>query len=283
MLYLFGFFCLGTVICQLLVVLLTPALGADSRNLMLVTSVMQNVIAFGLPAWGVMRLTFAHPLDELGLYGKVRLLAFAGVIAGWLIGSAALNQIIDWNANMHLPEALSGLEARWRAMEDSAVKYTDILLSDSSWWGLISGIITIGFITGFGEEMLFRGGFMGIMLKHNVPHHVTIWVTAAVFSFFHFQMFGFVPRLLLGAWFGYLYWWSGSLWIPIFAHAFNNSLIVVVKWLELRGVSDFNIDRIGVETNGFPWPMVVSCVLFSLFIYYCRGWFEPEKNKSLKN
>ena len=45
--------------------------------------------------------------------------------------------------------------------------------------------------------------------------HLSVWISAALFSAIHMQFFGFVPRMLLGALFGYLVAYSGSLWPAI--------------------------------------------------------------------
>jgi membrane protease YdiL (CAAX protease family) len=55
-----------------------------------------------------------------------------------------------------------------------------------------------------------------------------IWICAAIFSAIHMQFLGFVPRLLLGAYFGYLLIWSGNIWLPIIAHFCNNAIAVLL-------------------------------------------------------
>ncbi|MDE7236909.1 MAG: CPBP family intramembrane metalloprotease, partial [Paramuribaculum sp.] len=62
-----------------------------------------------------------------------------------------------------------------------------------------------------------------------------VWIAANVFSLAHFDMSGFVPRLLLGACFGYGMLWSGSLWTAVACHALNNCMAVTAMWLEEGG------------------------------------------------
>ena len=56
---------------------------------------------------------------------------------------------------------------------------------------------------------------------------MAIWVTAFIFSAIHVQFYGFVPRMLMGAMFGYVLAWTGSLWVPIVMHFVNNGIAVV--------------------------------------------------------
>ena len=40
--------------------------------------------------------------------------------------------------------------------------------------------------------------------------------------------------MLLGAYFGYLLIWTGSLWAPVAAHMLNNMMFVLTAWLQVR-------------------------------------------------
>ena len=60
--------------------------------------------------------------------------------------------------------------------------------------------------------------------------HLSVWVSAALFSAIHMQFFGFLPRMLLGALFGYLVAYSGSLWPAIVGHFVNNAGVVIAAW-----------------------------------------------------
>jgi hypothetical protein len=54
-----------------------------------------------------------------------------------------------------------------------------------------------------------------------------ILVSAFLFSFFHFEFEGFLPRMFLGVLLGAAYWYSGSLWVPIVGHFFFNAVQIV--------------------------------------------------------
>ena len=49
-------------------------------------------------------------------------------------------------------------------------------------------------------------------------------LSSLLFSALHLQFYGFFPRFFLGVFFGYLFYWSGSLMYPVIAHALNNFL-----------------------------------------------------------
>ncbi len=90
--------------------------------------------------------------------------------------------------------------------------------------------------------IFFRGALQRIMATGGVSAHAAIWIAAFVFSAFHMQFFGFLPRLLIGAFFGYLLWWSGSLWLPVCAHALNNTMALVLEWQRQRRGASVTLD-----------------------------------------
>ena len=93
---------------------------------------------------------------------------------------------------------------------------------------IIMSILIIGLLAGFSENF-FRGALQRLLSTAGRNIHVAVWLTAFIFSAVHMQFYGFVPRMLLGAMFGYMAVWSGSLWIAVIAHATNNSLVVIAQ------------------------------------------------------
>ena len=191
----------------------------------------------------------------------------------YILALPALNQIVYWNQEMSLPDALSGFEEWCRAMEKQAEELTTGLLNSTDLFPTILNILLIGVLTGIGEEFFFRGGLQRMMVWCKVNPHAAIWITATVFSAIHFQFFGFVPRLLLGAFFGYLYWWSGNIWVNSFAHALNNSLVIVSSWCINKGYLSEEFDMFGVAEGGVPVFAIISAVLVAaiIFILHRRG------------
>lgn len=134
------------------------------------------------------------------------------------------------NEKLVLPDSLHQIEQWMRAKEDAASKMTYTLIKARNHWDFILNLVMIALIPGIGEELFFRGGLQSALQKILKNHHITIWLTAALFSAFHFQFFGFLPRLLLGAGFGYLYFYSGSIWYAIIGHFLNNAYAVCIAY-----------------------------------------------------
>src|SRR5690606_23812249 len=109
--------------------------------------------------------------------------------------------------------------------------------------------------------------------------HAGIWIAAIIFSAIHFQFYGFMPRLMLGALFGYLYYYSGSLIYPIVAHIFNNALTVVAVYLNKMDVMEFDIEG-GAELNWYY--VVLGVVIFFVnFRAFISNTSKRENDKDM--
>ncbi|HEV7348160.1 type II CAAX endopeptidase family protein [Telluribacter sp.] len=177
--------------------------------------------------------------------------------------------IIEWNAEMKLPHALQGLENWMRNKEDQLGELTKFLTQFETIPQLLIAVLVIALIPAIGEEVLFRGVLQRKLAEHWSSVHLAIWVSAALFSAIHIQFYGFLPRLLLGALFGYLYYWSGRLSLAIFAHFVNNGFTVLMVYLyHVRSV-EINIE----DTRSVPFGTAVfSFAATAALLYSMWRW-----------
>lgn len=261
-------------VCLLLTTIISSVVvnwWGSTNNAVLMSVVAQNALAFVLPSLIVVAFALGAPMKALHFdvppqWGGV---AFVLLITVALL--PAMNYVICWNENIHLPQSLLPLEQVLRTAEDAAKAVSDRLLYDIGFSQMLVLVLCIGIITGIGEETFFRGALTQIFVTGQLNRHAVIWLVAFVFSFMHFQFFGFVPRMLLGALFGYLLMWSGSLWLPIIAHSINNSIVVVSSYCLSNGVMSQSIDKLGTD-ECMPWLSLVSVALVSVLVI-CRKKF----------
>ena len=76
----------------------------------------------------------------------------------------------------------------------------------------------------------------------------------------HLQFYGILPRMMLGVLFGYLFYWSGSIWIPVFAHFINNASAVIVAYLANRQVISSGYESFGSTDNIF---LLIGSIVFT--------------------
>ncbi len=150
----------------------------------------------------------------------VIVLAIVAFPAVWVTG--ALNGAVEF------PEVLKGLENWMREKENNAQMLTLFMTDFASPLQTILGFVVIAILAGLTEEVFFRGVVQPLFQNLTKNKHAAIWITAIVFSAIHFQFYGFVPRMLLGALFGYLYIYTNNITVPIWAHILNNGLTLVM-------------------------------------------------------
>ncbi len=223
-------------------------------------------IGFWVAAWIISRF-----IDRAELHWKTQRerLNSRNLLLALLITLGAMfvnGLLVYWNAKLDLPESMSGMEDWMREMETQLMELTMFLTDFQTIPELLTGILVIGVFAGVGEEMFFRGIIQPKLKLYTNSAHWGIWLTAIIFSAIHVQFYGFVPRVFLGALFGYLYHYSGSLWYPIIAHIFNNSLTVFVIYLSNQGIVDFDLES--TDTVSYPAALTGLLVLIIGFFYF---------------
>lgn len=168
-----------------------------------------------------------------------------------------INLLSAWNQGWELPSFLAGLEAHLKEQEETARALTEQLAQARNVPEWLLNLVIMALLPAVGEELCFRGTCQGLMSKRT---HVAVWVTAIIFSGIHFQFYGFVPRMLLGAMLGYLLVWTGSLYVPILAHFTNNAIAVTCYFLAGKGMIDEEFcDSIGTgETAWLGWVSLAA-------------------------
>lgn len=149
------------------------------------------------------------------------------VLISMFLLSPVINLAGLLNKALTLPEFMAPIENWMRSSEQAAEKLTTLLLAGKGLNSLLQNIIVIAITAAITEEFFFRGAMQRITERWTKNPHIVIWIVAFLFSAFHLQFYGFLPRLLLGAYFGYLLLWSKTIWIPVFAHFINNGFAVI--------------------------------------------------------
>jgi membrane protease YdiL (CAAX protease family) len=173
-----------------------------------------------------------------------------------------LNMITNLNQQMVLPDFLKGVEEYMKMMEENQSKSIESMLRAENIQAIIFNILIVAVFAAVGEEFLFRGTLQRIFSQMIRNKHIIIWSVAFIFSSIHFQFYGFIPRLLLGAYFGYLLDFTKNLWIPVLAHFTNNFIGVAFATAYPKDSKQMEmLDTLGCGNTW--WLSVISLVLFA--------------------
>ena len=263
----FSYFFLSIVATGIFFVFSDSALSSLSP----VSALMENrVLMLSLNSLSI--LMFISPLfyvRRLNHYStnlfKIYLTPFALIILSTLFFMVLNSEVIEWNKSIIFPEFMSEFETWAYNKEKELEKITIFLVSFENNWQYLFGILTIAIIPGICEEFLFRGVLQKnfYLISNNI--HLSILISAFLFSALHLQFYGFFPRMLLGILFGYVFYWSGSLIYPIIGHVFNNFFSLSIFYFSQKGYMG---DDLSLSINSAPdIPFLVTFFSFFIFLF----------------
>ena len=215
----------------------------DLKNLQ-ITQIISGVVGFLMPAVVYAMLVQEKPWDYLGIK-KLQTWSLLGIVAMFTI-IPFLGMVNDWNDGIVFPESMRAIEEQMRNTQKQSEEIIKTFISQGS---LCSSLLIIAALAAVSEELLFRSVIQKALIKLFKNAHVAIVVTAFVFSAVHMDFFGFFPRFILGLMLGYIFWMSGSIFPSMLMHFVNNATIVMLYYLNTRGLSDIDAEHFGSTGN----------------------------------
>lgn len=254
----------GLILSLVVSTITTFASGSFSElSVLRIAQISSQIFTFVLPPILYAILVKDNPISALGL-NKVKF--------HWLLLGIAMMYIIlplnsafaEWNAELKLPESMKALEELMKSMQDAAAEATEKMLNVNNISGLIINIIMIAGLAALGEELLFRSLLQTSLIKICKNAHIGIIIASAVFSFIHFEFYGFLPRLVLGLLLGYMFYFSGSIWVPMLMHFLNNGTIVVLYFLNNKGITNIDLETFGKTST----PILIASIIAMIALFY---------------
>ena len=182
-----------------------------------------------------------------------------------------ISLLLEWNMQIPVPDFLIFLN-------NDSEPIVRAFLRMNSFFDLAYNLFIIAIIPAIGEELFFRGYLQKQLsnLFNNI--HLSILLTAFLFSAVHLHFHGLLPRFVLGILLGYLLYWSKNLWIPIIAHFVNNALAVILSYKAIKIESGpyalFSEEKVSHMSATFSF--IAVALLLSLF-------YKNTKKKTEKN
>ncbi len=256
-----------------------PELMSDTNNPKVVSSllVLQTFSALGLFVFPVLAAAFLfdkHPLTWLRMKKTPSFYTVVLVVAVALLSAPLINWLGEINQHLSLPNTFKNIEDWMKSAEDKAAELTKVFLQTDTYMGLIVNLLVIALLPAIGEELLFRGAIQRLLASLSGNIHVGIVLSAIAFSALHMQFYGFLPRMMLGIYFGYLVLWTGSLWPAIIGHFINNALAIILFFLQEHDKLSVDPDTIGTKA-GDEWILTTGIILTVAFV-----WMIYRINKS---
>jgi uncharacterized protein len=246
---------------QLQIVLSNP--GEQERHALMLLNTISQICTFLLST-----LVFKRLFGDSDILPTRR-------VSWWYVllpmcGIVTASPLIDWSGTINklLIPAGSWLESIALPAEQHAERLMHLFLTQENTLELLFVVLAVALIPAICEEFAFRGVLQPLFIKAFRSPHVAVWITAFLFSAIHLQLYGFIPRLLLGALLGYLAVWSGSIWPSLTAHFANNSL----------GIASYYI--MGGKLEGSSIPLPYSILLAGAFVMIIWLLYSRRRDES---
>jgi len=225
--------------------------------------IIQTTGLFVLPPFIAVRFFSDRPMQYLGFDKTPGRWSIVAVIVVVWVAIPFINFLTQVNQEIQLPEIFGTLERWLMNREESARRITGQFLAADNLTGLAVNLFMVAVLPSVGEELVFRGIVQKVLARWTRNAHLGILIAAFLFSAMHVQFYGLIPRMFLGVMFGYLFLWSGSIWLPVLGHFINNASAVIYYYVsqEDASVHSGRFDALGTEisTVVISGAMIVLC------------------------
>ena len=276
-----------------------PVDDGVSVGMLKLLQLLQSALVFIVPALLWSKIFTGTMFEGLWLQNRPKTKDVCLVVLLMIVAVPAINFLGWLNSQISLPAFMEETEQWMQQLERQAEEMTFKLLSGTDVTDLLVNLLVIALVPAIGEEMTFRGVLMHIFTNKTTPaidkpfttvsmsdstngrayYHISIWVCAIIFSFIHFQFYGFFPRMFIGALFGYLLFYSGSLWLPVAAHFTNNAIVVLTTYIYQVSTGKPLEEMQDLGTASTWWVGLVSLVVAFCGFYLL---LRPKKKNLVK-
>ena len=271
----------GFAIDPLIKIVESPQLVPGSRAIMMLMQGIIAIITFIITPIFYARYFDQNRIADILERKKVRSISFIALgvlVIAMLPFNAGIVELFDpelW------PESLRGIAKSISELDGQYDEMASFFIDFDSITEFLLAIVVMAIIPAFGEELVFRGIFQPYFIKLTGKAFTGIFISSLIFAAFHFQVSGLFPRLILGMAFGYLYYWSGNIYLPVFGHFMNNAFSLVLAGLYKVGYIDIDISGDIPVTLFQALTSLVFSVLLFLALKRDLGKVNDEQNEKL--
>ncbi|MDP4285455.1 MAG: type II CAAX endopeptidase family protein [Bacteroidota bacterium] len=233
----------------------TDMLNPKYYNAIMLMQVISTFFMFFLPVYIFAIICYRNPSKFIGFHKNInyqQLFLVLGILILTFPLSGALAEI---NKMIPLPKTL---EIKFKAMEASRAAQEDALININSFPRYLFSMIVIGLLPGIFEEVCFRGGLQNIFIRWFKNPWMAIILTAILFSIIHISYYGFFVRFALGIVLGYIFYYSGSIWLSILFHFLYNGIQVTALYVTTMAGNKSSKD---IEENFPLWAGIIALIL----------------------
>lgn len=166
--------------------------------------------------------------------------------------------------------------AKFKGMEDTRAEQEAALININTFPKYIISLIVIGLLPGLFEEVGFRAGIQNLLTKWFKGPVLAIILTAIFFSLVHISYYGFLVRFALGVILGFVFYYSGNIWLSVLFHFLYNGIqVTALYFFTLAGTKD----QKDIEENFPLWAGIIALVFIIYLFFQFRKISLVQKEK----
>lgn len=225
--------------------------GGNTRMVILMAQALSSVFIFGVSSWITLHWGMMADIPHLNAQQHFRPMNMVWVFLVVMVAMPFIGFVSYWNQQLSLDFLGTELAAMMVNKEQELKALTEYLVNVQSSLELVALLMVVSVFAGVFEELFFRGMLQNVVHRLTGNMHFAIWAVALLFGAIHFQFLTMFPRVILGALFGYIYVWSGNLYLAMAGHFINNFV---------TAVGMITILKLGMEPDAMdqvPWSAAI--------------------------
>lgn len=258
--------------------------GKEAASAMKISQLINAGFIFILAPLLFAFLVAKKPFVFLGFKKISKPISVVLILILMVVMAPVLSYIIELNSNLVFPDFMRDFELSLRHSQEQALATQKVFLTFDGIGSMLYMLLIMAVIPAVGEELLFRGALQQIFIKWTKKTHLSIWITAILFSALHMQVYNFVAIALMGGLLGYLFYWSKSLWLPILAHFINNASVVLLTYFIPEFMEDSDVSIFAESEYNYAYYLI-SLALTLGVIFLIRKLYRQKNgnNQELLN
>lgn len=153
-------------------------------------------------------------------------------------------------------------------------KLSEALVYDTSFIVFIQNVFVFALVPAVSEELMFRAFLQYKFTTIFKNSHTAVITAAAAFSFFHMEVFYFLPRFFLGILLGYLFLFSGNIKYSMWAHFINNLLSLFLAWMVTKKYISPAVESFGTHNYIEIAISITGCLLGAACLWKFKKYFD---------
>jgi membrane protease YdiL (CAAX protease family) len=219
-----------------------------------------------LPAYLTAFILNRRPLQLLGFKNEVNILQIVLVVGIMFTALFVAGGLGSFNKDL---AQLLGWGNWAENLEKTYNEQVAVMLNTKGIGGYLLSIFVMALLPAMSEEMLFRGGLQNFLTRATKKPWLSIIIVSILFSIVHFSVYGFLVRFFLGIVLGFIFYSTGSIWLSMTAHFFNNALAVSgIFFMTAQGKS--MKEAMSKDVSATYWGFLALPIIIWLFIVLVR-------------